>query len=286
MGAPRVIGISGGPRDREVTSALLRTVLDGEHPYGSAGLIGGTELYNGVEWSRHPSMPRELARIDAHLENAQSSGLEYLVVELDPGTGAPTEPRVDVLCCVGTGGAGTVRATGGEALSFSSRGSLADVGASHVETHYGYIQFLAHTPSRSIRLALPMTGRFNLGPGLAVVAICELLGLEAGQIGLGMLGTRASGHGELIVSPDRIACALVEGSPEPRDGELLVAAAREDYASMRVEAVHGAEAVEAAVARAYARREGTPTMLVLLDAPGDRLEDAFQAATRRFARVS
>lgn len=282
MSAPLVIGIVGGARDREVASALLRTVLDDEEPYGHAALLGGRELFDGVEWVRHPDRASELRRIDEHLRHAGEKDLEYAIVEL--GEAERDAIRADLLCRIGAGGAGTVTAADGRGLSFSARGPLADVGAGRMESHYGYVQFLAHTPSREMTLAVPLTGRFNLGPALAAVTVCELLGVPAGQIGIGFVGTRASGHGELLSAPDRGVYALVEESPEPRDAELLVAAAREDYASMQVVAVRGVDAVAPAVGRAYARADEVPTLLVLLGAPGDALEDAFQAAVRMHAR--
>ena len=198
MGAPLVIGISGGARDREVASALLRTILDDERPYERAALVGGRELFDGVEWSRHPDRASELQRIDVHLRHASEKDLAYAIVELDEAERGAV--RADLLCVIGVGGAGTVTAADGRSLSFSARGSLADVGVGRTESHYGYVQFLAHTPSREMTLAVPLTGRFNLGPALAVVTVCELLGITAGQIGIGLLGARASGHGELLAA--------------------------------------------------------------------------------------
>ncbi|MDO4428763.1 MAG: hypothetical protein Q4B91_04605 [Atopobiaceae bacterium] len=281
MGAPLVIGISGGARDREVASALLRTILDDERPYERAALVGGRELFDGVEWSHHPDRMSELQRIDVHMRHASEKDLAYAIVELDEAERDAV--RSDLLCVIGVGGAGTATTADGRSLSFSARGSLADVGVGRTESHYGYVQFLAHTPSREMTLAVPLTGRFNLGPALAVVTVCELLDIAAGQIGIGLLGARASGHGELLAAPDRGVYALVEESGEARDAELLVAAAREDYATMRVEAVRGPSAVATAVARAYGRDGDAPTLLVLLGAPGDELEDAFQAAVRAHA---
>ena len=283
MGAPLVIGISGGARDREVASALLRTILDDERPYEHAALVGGRELFDGVEWVRHPDRASELRRIDDHLRHAGEKDLAYAIVELDEAERDAV--RTDLLCVIGVGGAGTVTSADGRSFSFSARASLADVGAGRTESHYGYVQFLAHTPSREMTLAVPLSGRFNLGPALAVVTVCELLGIAAGQIGIGLLGARASGHGELLAAPDRGVYALVEESGEARDAELLVAAAREDYATMRVEAVRGPAAVAPAVARAYGHAGDAPTLLVLLGTPGDELEDAFQVAVRAHARL-
>lgn len=283
MGTPVVIGIAGGARDREVASALLRTVLDDGEPYGHAALVGARELFDGSEWARRPDRAYELGRIDDHLRQARERGLSYLIAELDADDGRADEIPTDLQCVIGAGGAGTVSAADGRALSFSARSPLADVGVGKSEAHYGYVQFLAHTPSREATLAIPMTGRFNLGPALAVVTVGELLGIPAGQLGLGMLGARVTGHGELLCAPDRRVCALVEESPERREQERLVAAAREDYAEMRVEIARGTGAVAPAVGRAYERGDGVTTLLVLLGAPGDRLEDAFQAAVRAHA---
>lgn len=282
MGAPVVIGIAGGRRDREVTSALLRTVLDGADPYGHAGVVGTRELYDGAEWARRPDMTCELDRIDLHIGNAAASGLAYLIVELDEATERGRR-RLDLVCTVGAGGAGTA-CLHGRGLSFSARGALADVGASHVESHYGYVQFLAHTPAWEARLAVPVTGLFNVGPALGAVTASVLLGVSAAQVAAGLLHAGASGHGELLLSPDHRVFALAEESRSRRDAERLVAAAREGYGSMRLEVVRAPAGVAGAVARAYGRPEGERSMLVLLGGTSEELEDAFQAAVRAHAR--
>lgn len=283
MSDPLLIGIAGGARDREVTSSLLRSVLDTGEPYHLAGLIGAYELYDGSKWARRPNRLLELGRIDEHLANAREAGLAYLIVELDEGVGRGVS-HVDLLCAVGHGGAGTAR-TSSRALSFSMRGPLADIGATDVETHYGYLQLIAHTPDWATRLAIPVTGAFNLGPVLAAVAVSVLLHIDVADVAMGLLYSRAPGHGGLLVAPDRQVLALAEESRSRGDAERLVAAAREDYGAMRREVVHGADDVAAAVARAYARGEGERTLLVLLGAPFEDLEDAFQLAVRRHARI-
>lgn len=282
MGAPVVIGIAGGKRDREVTSALLRTVLDGDDPYGRAGVVGARELYDGSEWRRRPDMAHELGRIDLHSANAAASGLAYLIVELDEAAERGTR-RLDLVCTVGAGGAGTASLRG-RGLSFSARGALADVGASHVESRYGYVQFLAHTPAWEARLAVPVTGLFNVGPALGAVAASVLLGFSSAQVATGLLHASAAGHGELLASPDHRVFALVEESRSHRDAERLVTAAREGYGSMHLEVVRAPTDVASAVARAYGRPEGERSMLVLLGGPSEALEDAFQAAVRPHAR--
>lgn len=283
MGAPVVIGVAGGARDREVTSALLRTVLDGPDPYGSAGVIGARELFDGTEWRRYPNLPHELRRIEEHIHDAREHGLAYLVVELDEAAERGTS-HVDLLCTVGAGGSGTAR-TARRGLSFSARGAVADIGASRAETHYGYLQFLAHTPAWTDRLVVPVTGLFNLGPALGAVAAAVLLGIDSDQLAMGLLNAKVPGHGELLTSPDRRVFALVEESRARRDAARLVDAAREDYDSFEIEVVHGSDRVAAAVARAYERREGARTLLVLLGDSSDALEDAFQAALRAHART-
>lgn len=283
MGAPVVIGVAGGRRDREVASALLRTVLDADEPYGRAGIVGARELHDGAEWKRRPNLAHELERIDSHVRNAADAGLPFLVVELDEAAERGTN-RLDVLCTIGAGGAGTARA-GGRGLSFSARGAIADVGASHMESHYGYVQFQAHTPEWEACLALPVTGLFNLGPALGVVATSALLGIDIAQIASGLLHARVPGHGDLLFSPDHRVFALVEESRARRDAERLVAAAREEYGGLRLEVVRGAGAVPDAVARAYGAPGGERSMLVLLGDSSEALEDAFQAAVRAHARL-
>ena len=282
MDAPVLIGVAGGARDREVTSALLRTVLDGRDPYGRVGIVGARELFDGAEWLRRPDTAAELLRIDEHVRNARKSGLAYLILELDEAS-EPCRRRLAPLRTAGAGGAGTAR-TATRGLSFSARGALADVGASAAEAHYGYVQFHVHTPTWDAPLAVPLTGLFNLGPALGAVSSAVLLGVDAAQIAAGLIHAKVSGHGELLFSPDHRVFCLVEESRARRDAERFVAAAREDYAVLRLEVVRGAEAVATAVARAYACETGERTLLVLLDGPSDALEDAFQAAVRAHAR--
>lgn len=284
MPSPLVIGVAGGARDREVASALLRTVLDGQEPYGRAGVIGARELYDGAAWTRRPDVAAELLHLDEHLRAARERGLRYLVLELDEAAERGTR-RLDLVCTVGAGGAGTAR-TAERGLSFSARGALADVGASRAETHYGYLQFVAHTPAWTDRLAVPLTGLFNLGPVLGAVASAALLGFDADHVFRCLLGAKAPGHGELLVSPDHRVLALVEESRSRRDAERLVAAARADYDDMTVEVIRGSRAIADAVSRAYAAADGSAQrLLVLLDDSSDALEDAFQAAVRAHARL-
>lgn len=281
MAAPVVIGIVAGPRDGEVTSALLRTILDGDEPYGRAGVLGARETYDGVEWTPRPAPGAggPLARWDDHLAHARKRGLPYLIAELSEKN---PRPQVDLLCTLGTGGAGTVQANG-RGLSFSARSPMADVGAGAIRSGYGLVRFRATTPSWDDVVTLPLTGAFNVGPALAAIGVCELLGVDREQVANGLLHARASAHGGLCSSPDGRVFALIEDSADPRDGERLAEAARADYESFAHETVRGAGAVDAAVARAY-ERDGA-TMLVLLGDPADRLEDAFQLATRRRAKI-
>ena len=282
MGDPLLIGIAGRARDREVASSLLRTILDGPEPYGRAVIVGAYELYDGAEWLRHPDMVRELGRVEEHARNAQKAGLPYLILELDEAAERGAS-RLDLLCAIGAGGAGTAR-TAARGLSFSARGPLADVGASEVEAHYGYVRFCAHTPAWSAHLAAQLTGLHSMGAALAAVSCAVLLDVDQGQLSAGLLNAHAPGHGELLFSPDQQVLALVEQSRSHRDAERAVHAARRDYAALRLEVVHGAEAVAGAVARACARAGRARTMLVLLDDSGDALADAFQAAVRAHAR--
>lgn len=283
MAAPVVIGIVAGPRDGEVTSALLRTILDGDEPYGRAGALGARETYDGVEWTPRPAPGAggPLARWDDHLAHARERGLPYLIAEL--GEKDP-RPQVDLLCTLGAGGSGTVHETaGGRGLSFSARSPMADVGATDARSGCGLMRFRVTTPTWDGAAAVPLTGLFNMGPALAAIGVCELLGVSREQVTDGLIHARASAHGGLYASPDRRVFALIEDSPDPRDGARLAEAARADYETFVHEVVRGAGAVDAAVARAYER--GGTTMLVLLGDPADRLEDAFQLATRRRAEV-
>lgn len=283
MSSPLPIGIAGGARDREIASSLLRGVLERGKPYQRVGIIGAHELFDGIEWKRRPDVTAELDRFNQHLANAEKSGLAHLAIEVDDLAQRSGE-HTGLLCTIGAGGAGTARLDG-RSLSFSARSPLADVGASDIEAHYGYVQLRAHTPTWSERLAVPLAGTSDLGPALAVIAICVLLDVDAENVVTGLLYGKTPGHGETLFSPDHQVVALVEESRAHRDTERLVAAARKAYEAFRLEIVHGTEAIPDAVAQAYARPEEEHTLLVLLGAAASQLEDAFQAAVRSQAAL-
>lgn len=281
---PLVIDIVASSRDGEVICALLRTILEGEEPYEHVGLVGARELYDGRTWKRrdewNPTPARaelSAARIAEHVRRARKAGLSYLLVQREEGSN-DTKSLAHFTCTLGAGGSGTVCA-GARGLSFSIRSPMADVGCRDVRVGYGLTRFVAVTPSWEDTVAVSLTGRFNTTPALAAITVCELLGIDEGRVATGLLMTRAMAHGSLIMGHDQRLFALVEDSPDPRDGRRLAAAAREEYLGFTHEIVCGAAAVEGAVERA-AMRDGR-TMLVLLGAPARRLEDAFQAAVRR-----
>lgn len=287
--SPLVIVVSAPARDGEVICALLRTILEGDEPYEHVGLLSARELYDGRDWRRldredPAAVTAELApgRLAQHLAHARTCGLSYLLVQTgadDSSTACGgTELLPDLVCALGAGGSGTVRA-GARGLSFSARSPMADVGARDVRGGYGLTRFTAVTPAWEDTVAVPLTGRFNVAPALAAIAVCVLLGIDEGAVATGLLLTRVTAHGSLIVAHEQRLFALIEDSSDPRDGERLAAAAREEYPDLAHEVVRGASDVGDAVRRAAAR-EGR-TMLTLLGAPADRLEDALQNAVRQ-----
>lgn len=284
MPAPTVIGVVAGEHDRAVVSTILRCVLDAGDPYAHVGVVGTRETYDGVEFARGLSPADALGRMDERLANARRAGLSHLVVELPED--APAEKDLvakdlvapDVLCTLGSGGAGVVRGRDGS-LSFSSRGSLADVGSSNERAGYGYVQFCAHTPSWEANVALPLPGVFNVAPALAAISVLELFGVGGRAVQEGMLMAGVQGHGELLFPPEQHVCALLEQSASPRDRRLAVEAARKEFEGFSVRVVTEVADIEPAVARGYAQARST--LLVLLGRPGAAYADAFQAAVRR-----
>ena len=284
MPRPTVIGVVAGEHDRAVIATILRCVLDGDAPYGHVGVVGGREVYDGVEFARGADAEVELARLGEHLRNARRAGLSHLVLELpDRAPGEHDLPALDVLCALGAGGAGTVRGSK-RGLSFSARSPLVDVGATEARGGYGYVQFCAHTPSWSANVALPLPGVFNVAPALAAIAVLELLGTGAREVQEGMLRAGVQGHGEVLFPPEQHVCAIVEQSASQRDRRLIVEAARSEFEDFTVEVVTDTEGIDPAVARGYARSRST--LLVLLGRPGAAYADAFQAAIRRHFRWS
>lgn len=279
MPDPTLIGVVAGEHDRAVIATILRCVLDDGAPYEHAGVIGAREVFDGAEFALGADGAVELARLEEHLAHARAAGLSHLVLELpDRVPGERDLPALDVLCSLGPGGAGTVRGAS-RSLSFSSRGTLADVGSSHERAGYGYVQFRAHTPSWDADVALPLPGLFNVAPALAAIATLELLGRGAHEVQAGMAASSVQGHGELLFSPDQRVCAVVEQSRSQRDRRLITEAARKEFEGFAAEVVTELDAIEPAVARAYGRARRT--LLVLLGQPGAAYADAFQAAVRR-----
>lgn len=279
MPDPTLIGVVAGEHDRAVIATALRCVLDGGAPYEHVGVIGGREIFDGAEFARGVDAAAEFARLEEHLAHARAAGLSHLVLELpDRVPGEHGLPSLDVLCSLGPGGAGTVRGTC-RSLSFSSRGTLADVGSSHERAGYGFVQFRAHTPSWDADVALPLPGIFNVAPALAAVATLELLGRGAREVQEGLASSGVPGHGELLFSPDQRVCAIVEQSASPRDLRLITETARKEFEGFALEVLTEPNAIEPAVARGYGRARRT--LLVLLGRPGEAYADAFQAAVRR-----
>ena len=279
MPDPTLIGVVAGEHDRAVIATALRCVLDGGAPYEHVGVIGGREVFDGAEFARGADAAAELARLEEHLEHARAAGLTHLVLELPDRVPVERDlPALDVLCSLGPGGAGTVRGARRN-LSFSSRGTLADVGSSHERAGYGFVQFRAHTPSWDADVALPLPGIFNVAPALAAVATLELLGRGAREVQEGLASSGVPGHGELLFSPDQRVYAIVEQSASPRDRRLITEAAREEFEGFALEVLTELDAIEPAVARGYGRPRRT--LLVLLGRPGEAYADAFQAAVRR-----
>ena len=279
MSSPTLIGIVAGEHDRAVASTMLRCALERGEPYAHVGVIGDHEVFDGVEYRRGADAAADLERIDEHLANARAAGLSHLVLGLPSrAPGAPDLPELDVLCSIGAGGAGTVR-TAERGLSFSSRGPLADVGSSEERAGYGYVQFVAHTPSWEGGVAVPLPGVFNVTPALAAITVLELLGVRGREVQEGLCMAATQGHGELLFPPEQHVCAVVEQSRDPRDRRQIVEAARQEFEGFSTEVVTELAGIEPAVARGYARARST--LLVLLGRPGEAYADAFQAAVRR-----
>lgn len=297
MPNPTVIALLGRRADVSAVSAMLRTVLEGERPYESVGVVGSYELFDGREWGRGPDAAAELGRAGEHLAHARESGLAHLVLEVVDGNGArgvgdgaggnensvrgggeknPGGVAPDVRCALGPDGSGSAEGLG-RRLSFSLTGPRADVGATRLQAGFGFLQFRAHTPSWSGNVAMPLVGRHNAAAALAAISVLELMGVGRDRVCAGLCVARVPGHTELLYSPDQRVLALLEGDADRACRRRTLEAARREFPGFAIETPVGS-GVDLEVRRAY-EREGR-TLLVLLG-PAEASADAFQAAVRR-----
>ncbi len=77
----KVVGITG-TKGKSTVSYMLRSVLDGEELYSSAGVLGSIDTYDGVEREESHNTTPESPDLWRHLANTRDSGLPYMDMEV------------------------------------------------------------------------------------------------------------------------------------------------------------------------------------------------------------
>ena len=139
-------------------------------------------------------------------------------------------------------------------LRFSAEGREdADVWASDIQSGYGYVQFVAHTPSWEGSCALSMPGLFNVDNALATIAICELLGIPEEDIVGPLSRAKVPGRMELLSTPDQKVTALVDYAHNKLSYQRFFPSVKKEFPGYRIIALFGAPG-----GKAYERRTELP----------------------------
>lgn len=141
-------------------------------------------------------------------------------------------------------------------LRFSAAGaSGADVRATDIAPSLGRVRFTAHTPTWEGPVELGMPGLFNVDNALAVIAVCEVLGIPAAQIARGLAAARVPGRMELICPPDggEKVMALVDYAHNKLSYQRFFPSVKEEFPGWRVIALFGAPG-----GKCYERRRELP----------------------------
>ena len=139
-------------------------------------------------------------------------------------------------------------------LRFSAEGREgADVWASDIQSGYGYVQFVAHTPSWEGSCVLSMPGLFNVDNALATIAICELLGIPEEDIVGPLSRAKVPGRMELLSTPDQKVTALVDYAHNKLSYQRFFPSVKKEFPGYRIIALFGAPG-----GKAYERRTELP----------------------------
>ena len=97
--------------------------------------------------------------------------------------------------------------------------------------------FTALYEGREERLAIPMTGTFNVSNALCALAVCELLGVPAEHVRAGLAEARVPGRMETYHAQNKTV--IVDYAHNGMALEALLRSVREDYPGAAVTAVFG-----------------------------------------------
>ena len=125
-------------------------------------------------------------------------------------------------------------------VTFSATDRSADVWASDVDPSFGFISFVAHTPSWEGKVLLSMSGLFNVDNALAAIAVCEVLGIGREQVCDGLSDCKVPGRMELMCSGDGSIIAVVDYAHNVLSFERLFDSLTQEFSGRAIVAVFGA----------------------------------------------
>ena len=274
-GRLKVIGLTG-TKGKTTTAYFLKSILDAWRKAENkppVGLLSTIVTDDGV--SRRPATlttpePLDLQR---HLFNAAGAGCEYVVMEcssqalrygrmigVELAVGAflnigedhisPNEhpdledyfrSKLKIFDAAGAAvvnldsdRAGEIMAAAGacrESVGYSMQ-SVRDVAREGTGT-----AFTALYEGREERLAIPMTGTFNVSNALCALAVCELLAVPAEHVRAGLAEARVPGRMETYHTQNKTV--IVDYAHNGMALEALLRSVREDYPGAEVTVVFG-----------------------------------------------
>lgn len=274
-GRVKVIGLTG-TKGKTTTAYFLKSILDRWREARNkppVGLLSTIVIDDGV--SRRPATlttpePLDLQR---HLSNAAGAGCEYVVMEcssqaLKYGRMIGVELAVGVFLNIGEDHISPNEHPDLEDY-FRSKLKIFDAAdaavvnldsdraeeilaaASERREVLGYSMqsvravaregtgtaFTALYKGREERLAIPMTGTFNVSNALCALAVCELLAVPAEHVRAGLAEARVPGRMETYHAQNKTV--IVDYAHNGMALEALLRSVREDYPGAAVTAVFG-----------------------------------------------
>lgn len=125
-------------------------------------------------------------------------------------------------------------------MTFSATRGDADVWADGIEPGFGFVDFVAHTPSWSGKVSVGMAGLFNVDNALCAIAFCELLGIPQGQVREGLLRCSVPGRMELLKSSTEHVLGIVDYAHNRLSYQRFFSSVTTEFPGRRIAAVLGA----------------------------------------------
>jgi len=128
-----------------------------------------------------------------------------------------------------------------DVLTYSADGPRdgARVWATDITSHEGQVSFVAHTPSWSALITLPMPGLFNIENALCAICVCEVLGIPMQRVVDGLARTRVPGRMEVIPTESGRVTAIVDYAHNKLSYQRFFFSMREEFPEHQIIAVFG-----------------------------------------------